>query len=67
MYYFRSGAATTAASNLFKNELPKVDIPANGKSVTAVKELPLITFPFSPWTTAINLSVVGSGPIWIPG
>lgn len=45
---FRSGAGTTAASNLFKNPEPNTDRPANGKSDTPVKAFPLIVFNSSP-------------------
>ena len=56
---FNSGAGTTAAANLFKNPDPKTERPANGKSDTPVRAFPLIVFSSSPWTTAMNLSVVG--------
>lgn len=61
--YFNMGAFVRAASNLLRNPPPNNDKPAYGRSSTAVNELPLITFVSSPCTTAINLSVVGSGPI----
>ena len=56
---FSSGAGTTAAANLFKNPDPKTERPAKGKSDTPVSAFPLIVFSSSPWTTAMNLSVVG--------
>lgn len=56
---FRSGAGTTAASNLFKNPEPNTDNPANGRSDTPVRAFPLMVFSSSPCTTAMNLSVVG--------
>jgi hypothetical protein len=37
-----------------------------GSSLTPINALPLMTFPVSPLTTAINLSVVGSGPMFMP-
>jgi hypothetical protein len=59
MLPFRSGAGTIAAPNLLRNPEPKTDSPAKGRSATPVRALPLIVFISSPWTTAMNRSVVG--------
>ena len=54
---------TPLTSNLFRKAAPKLERPPKGSSGTTVREFPLITFFSLPCTTAINLSVVGSGPI----
>lgn len=56
---FKSGAGTIAAPNLLRNPEPKTESPAKGRSATPVRALPLIVFISSPWTTAMNRSVVG--------
>ena len=62
-----TGLGSSEQQNLFRNALPNELRVRNGLLGSTIKALPGMTCSLSPCITAMKLSVVGSGPMRMPG